>query len=111
MSTKRSRLRRLLSSAKLALPWLLALPGCGDATVDATSKLVGGAEASTGGDGGSSGAAFTDAGTTCTNPVFSTSDPVGLWSDGGYWLMNNMWNATNYQVTQTLYACSYHSFY
>lgn len=111
MSTKRSNLRRLLSCAKLAVPWFSALSGCGDATVDATSNLDVGAEASTGGNGGSSGAALTDAGTACTNPVFSTSDPVGLWSDGGYWLMNNMWNAANYQVTQTLYACSYHSFY
>jgi hypothetical protein len=29
----------------------------------------------------------------CTDPQFETADPTGGWSDGGYYLYNNMWNA------------------
>jgi Glycosyl hydrolase family 12 len=47
----------------------------------------------------------------CTNPQFETSAPTGGWSDGGYYLYNNMWNAARYSVQQTLYACSYNNWY
>jgi hypothetical protein len=58
--------------------------------------------------GGSTGQA---ADTSCTDPQFVTSDPTGGWSDGNYYLYNNMWNAANYSVQQTMYACSYNNWY
>ncbi len=51
------------------------------------------------------------AATSCTDPQFVTSDPTGGWSDGSYYLYNNMWNAANYSVQQTMYACSYNNWY
>ena len=48
---------------------------------------------------------------TCQHPVFTTSDQQGGWSTGGYYLTNDMWNAGNYSVTQTLYGCSAASWY
>jgi hypothetical protein len=48
---------------------------------------------------------------TCTNPVFTTSAPNGGWSDGGYYVHNNMWNSASYQCSQTLYACAYDNWY
>jgi hypothetical protein len=47
----------------------------------------------------------------CINPAFVTSDPNGGWSDGGYYVHNNMWNRASYQCSETLYACSYHNWY
>lgn len=47
----------------------------------------------------------------CANPQFETSDPTGGWSDGSYYLYNNMWNAARYGAQQTLYACSYNDWY
>jgi hypothetical protein len=47
----------------------------------------------------------------CASPAFETSAPTGGWSDGGYYLYNNMWNAARYSVQQTLYACSYTNWY
>jgi hypothetical protein len=47
----------------------------------------------------------------CTSPQFETSEPTGGWSDAGYYLYNNMWNAARYSVQQTLYACSYSNWY
>ncbi len=42
------------------------------------------------------------------NPAFVTSDPNGGWSNGGYYVHNNMWNAAKYQpCTSTLYAWSH----
>ncbi|HEX6351411.1 GH12 family glycosyl hydrolase domain-containing protein [Actinophytocola sp.] len=45
--------------------------------------------------------------TTCTNPAFVTSRSDDGWSDGGYYVHNNEWNASGYNVTQSLAACSY----
>ena len=43
-----------------------------------------------------------------TDPVFVTSDLNGGWSNGGYYVHNNMWNIANYSpCTETLYACSF----
>jgi len=47
----------------------------------------------------------------CTNPVFVTSDPNGGWSDGGYYVHNNMWNSSAGLGPETLYACSYNNWY
>lgn len=49
--------------------------------------------------------------TSCTHPQFKTSSPTGGWTDGNYYVSNNMWNASGYSVTQTLYACSYANWY
>jgi hypothetical protein len=48
---------------------------------------------------------------SCTNPSFSTSQATGGESNGNYYLYNNMWNASGYSVTQTMYVCSYHDWY
>src|SRR6266540_355144 len=61
--------------------------------------------------GGSSGTSAAGGATTCTNPVFVTSDPNGGWSDGGYYVHNNMWNSSAGLGPETLSACSYHSWY
>jgi hypothetical protein len=46
----------------------------------------------------------------CTNPYFTTSDPNGGVSDGGYYVHNNLWNVANYPgTTGTMQVCSYHS--
>jgi hypothetical protein len=47
----------------------------------------------------------------CTNPSFNTGDPNGGWSNGGYYVHNNMWNCGSYACAETLYACSYHNWY
>lgn len=44
---------------------------------------------------------------TCSNPSFVTSDPNGMWSNGGYVVHNNMWNASGYNVSERLAACSF----
>jgi hypothetical protein len=42
------------------------------------------------------------------NPVFVTSDPNGGWSNGGYYVHNNLWNSAKYSpCVSTLYAWSY----
>jgi hypothetical protein len=40
-----------------------------------------------------------------------TSDPNGGWSDGGYYVHNNMWNASSGLGPETLSACSFHSWF
>lgn len=47
----------------------------------------------------------------CTSPVWVTSERDATWSDGGYILHNNMWNAKGYKVSQTVYACAYDNWY
>ena len=45
--------------------------------------------------------------TGAADPVFVTSDPNGGWSNGGYYVHNNMWNCAKYRpCTSTLYAWS-----
>ena len=63
--------------------------------------------------GGASGAGGTLATQTsaCANPLFVTSDHNGGWSDGGYYVHNNMWNSSAAFGPETLYACSYHDWY
>jgi len=46
--------------------------------------------------------------TSVANPIFVTSDPNGGWSNGGYYVHNNLWNSAKYSpCTSTLYAWSY----
>ncbi|MET9001809.1 hypothetical protein [Amycolatopsis sp. Hca4] len=46
----------------------------------------------------------------CRTPEFTTSDPDGGWSDGGYYVHNNMWNAGE-AGPETLRACAYDNWY
>jgi hypothetical protein len=48
---------------------------------------------------------------TCTHPVFTSSDPNGMLNQSPYFVANDAWNASNYSVTQTIYACSYSNWY
>lgn len=50
--------------------------------------------------------------TGAANPKFVTSDPNGGWSEGGYYLHNNMWNSAKYTpCTSTLHAWSHDNWY
>jgi hypothetical protein len=50
--------------------------------------------------------------TGAANPVFVTSDPNGGWSNGGYYVHNNLWNSAKYSpCTSTLYAWSPDNWY
>jgi hypothetical protein len=51
------------------------------------------------------------ASSTCSHPSFVTSDQQGGQTFGNYYVTNDMWNVGNYSVSQTLSACSYHSWY
>ena len=44
---------------------------------------------------------------SCAHPRFVTTDPNGMWFDGRYVVHNNMWNASPYQVSERLRACSH----
>ncbi len=50
--------------------------------------------------------AATPAAANCANPAFSTSDSDGGWSNGDYYVHNNMWNVADYSVSEKLVACS-----
>ncbi len=58
----------------------------------------------------SSSAPAGGASTKCTKPVFTTSDTNGGWSTNGYYVHNNVWNASE-AGPETLYACSYKNWY
>jgi hypothetical protein len=47
---------------------------------------------------------------TCGSPAFTTSDPDGGWSSGGYYVHNNMWNRSE-AGPETLHACAYNNWY
>ncbi len=47
---------------------------------------------------------------SCRTPEFTTSDPDGGWSDGGYYVHNNMWNQGE-AGPETLRACAYDNWY
>jgi hypothetical protein len=47
---------------------------------------------------------------TCEKPVFTTSDTNGGWTNGGYYVHNNVWNASE-AGPETLYACAFNSWY
>ncbi|WIY03575.1 hypothetical protein QRX60_06895 [Amycolatopsis mongoliensis] len=46
----------------------------------------------------------------CRSPEFTTSETDGGWSDGGYYVHNNMWNAGE-AGPETLRACAYDNWY
>ena len=47
-----------------------------------------------------------------TDPVFVSSNPNGGWSEGGYYVHNNVWNGAKYQpCTSTLHAWSHAHWY
>lgn len=49
---------------------------------------------------------------SCLSPVWSSSDPNGMNQIDGYFLHNNMWNASSYPDTkQTIFACSSSNWY
>jgi Glycosyl hydrolase family 12 len=48
---------------------------------------------------------------SCTRPKFESSDPHGGWNLPPYFVQNNEWQASGYNVSQTLYACSYSNWY
>jgi hypothetical protein len=82
-----------------------AADGPSDGAADAPSDSV--VRASSEEDGSDGGP---DA-SSCATPVFHTSSPGGIWSTDGYFVFNNMWNTDAGLGPQTLYACSYHSWY
>ena len=47
----------------------------------------------------------------CAHPQYTTSDPTGMWNQAPYFVANDAWNAGNYNVSQTLYACSSANWY
>ena len=49
--------------------------------------------------------------TSAADPKFVTSDPNGGWSEGGYYVHNNMWNRASYPCASKLYATSHDSWY
>jgi hypothetical protein len=61
----------------------------------------------TGGSGAAS--APVTVGQACTATTWRTSSPDAMWSTGNYVVHNNMWNASSYKVSQSIAACSYHS--
>ena len=69
-------------------------------------SVTGGGAGEGAGEGGGAGSTPV----TCTNPVFTTSDTNGGWSNGGYYVHNNVWNAGE-AGPETLYACSYDNWY
>jgi hypothetical protein len=73
------------------------------------SGTAGRGGAGPGGAGGAAGGGGTSS-TACANPVFTTSDTNGGWSNGGYYVHNNVWNAAE-AGPETLYACSYKNWY
>jgi hypothetical protein len=92
--------------------------GAGDRAGSAGMSGRGGAAgpgtagAGAGGAGGAAGAGGHDGNPSvpCENPVFTTSDTNGGWSDGGYYVHNNVWNASE-AGPETLYACSFDNWY
>jgi hypothetical protein len=93
-------------------------PAGGGSAGDAGARTAGrGGTAASGGTAGSMAGDAGDAGgeaggpaTTCANPQFTTSDTNGGFSDGGYYVHNNVWNAGE-AGPETLYACSYENWY
>ena len=48
---------------------------------------------------------------TCTDPQYTTSAQYGMWNLDPYYVYNDMWGISGYQVTQTIHACSYSDWY
>ena len=52
------------------------------------------------------GASAPASASTCSDPVWVTSSTNGMRNFGSYVVHNNMWNASGYNVRETLSACS-----
>jgi hypothetical protein len=48
---------------------------------------------------------------TCTKPQYTSSDPTAMWNQSPYFVADDMWNVSGYNVSQTLYACSHSDWY
>jgi len=48
---------------------------------------------------------------SCQNPQYQTSDPTAMWNLAPYFVANDMWGISGYNVSQTQYACSYSDWY
>ena len=79
-----------------------------EASIDGTADASSDGKVSSSSEDGSDGGAGSS---SCTDPAFVTSSPSGIWLNAGYYVFNNMWNTAAGPGPQTLYACSYHSFY
>jgi hypothetical protein len=87
----------------------------GEASIDAAADAPGDAiEGMDGVDGTSSAEEGPDDSgdsSSCANPVFVTAIPLGIRADGNYFVFNNVWDTPANPGPQTLYVCSYHSWY
>ncbi|MEV7040222.1 hypothetical protein [Amycolatopsis sp. NPDC051061] len=120
-------MRRRMLAVVLTIPFL-AVAGCGDGPVGGaaapapvaattTAPSVSPSSATSTSPSASSRAVVptpTPPSTTpvrgCRSPEFTTSDADGGWSDGGYYVHNNMWNADE-AGPETLRACAYDNWY
>jgi len=123
-------MRRRMLAGVLAIPFL-AIAGCGDGPVGgvaapATVPLPTSAPAPAPSASQAAPASLSPASSSraavpppapsttpvrgCRSPEFTTSDPDGGWSDGGYYVHNNMWNAGE-AGPETLRACAYDNWY
>jgi hypothetical protein len=75
-----------------------------------SGEPAGGAGSGDGSGGSGNGGSGTGS-SSCTDPSFSTSSTDGGETEGPYYVFNNMWNAANYPVSQTLYVCSATNWY
>jgi hypothetical protein len=86
----------------------------GDGTGGALASDAGpGGVVSAGGGGGAGGATFVAK--TCANPTYTLPMNPQNPQDGitldGYYVDTDTWNAAGYQVSQTMYVCSYDNWY
>jgi hypothetical protein len=91
--------------------------GAGGASAGGQTHAAGRAGSAGTGTGGASAGGVSGAGgrveeppATCETPLFTTSDTNGGWSNGGYYVHNNVWNASE-AGPETLYACSFDNWY
>jgi Glycosyl hydrolase family 12 len=89
-----------LLPAMAAAPQIAVMPNSARGAAGATSTAP-----------SSTAPPVTSGSSSCTHPQFVTSDPSGTWNLAPYFVFNNMWNASNYMVSQTLHACSYSNWY
>jgi hypothetical protein len=84
-------------------------------SASASHPAMSGGSGSSGGSAPSgspaTGSPVTTGSPSCTNPSYSTSATDGMLNASPYFVSNNMWNASGYSVSQTLYACSYSNWY
>jgi hypothetical protein len=91
-------------------PHTAVMPGAGHSGGSTSAHPAGGSTGTAtrpaGGNGSAGGQLTAPSPATCTSPRYVTSAPLGMWNQAPYFVYNNMWNVSGYQVSQTLYACS-----